>query len=97
MLPSMMYCFPERAGGLQHLVMSAAPPVDEFVTEIDCGVIDDLRLLVGKQIPIASMRRYKPFTHVLYVPSASLAPSIALTNSTFSSSFSREGQFRLVP
>jgi len=41
-------------GRLDHLVVGAAAPVNEAVAETDCGVVDDLSLLIGKQLLVAA-------------------------------------------
>lgn len=48
-------------GRLDHLVMGAAALVDKTVAEIDRGVVNDLRLLVGEQPLIAAVPRDEVF------------------------------------
>jgi hypothetical protein len=43
--------------------MGAAAPVDEAVAEIDCGVVDDLRFLVGEEFLVTAMRRDEALSH----------------------------------
>ncbi len=50
-------------GRLDHLVMSAAAPVNESVAEINRRVVDDLCLLVREQFLASAMGRNKTFGH----------------------------------
>lgn len=51
-------------GRLDHLIAGPALPADEAITEVDCGVIDDLSLPIGKQIPVAAMWWDETFCHI---------------------------------
>lgn len=51
------------ACGLDHLVVSAAAAVDEAVTEVDCGVVDNLGLAIGEQVGVAAVRGNEAFGH----------------------------------